>query len=173
MTLVPWADLPLQTTLHFTPCPTSLAASYLQASCLCEGYAVDRETISRLYNGGDRQTRTRDICLQDLRFAINQLQYLSGCLPPPSSTIPSKTAADSTQQLETDTILLSRGVDGTAPKFPTAQAKQWRILSFYDSISFTEDQLSRDPSYLTTVSTFACKWISDAICFLFLVGHGI
>ncbi|KAI0633367.1 hypothetical protein C8Q77DRAFT_783996 [Trametes polyzona] len=47
--LVPLQDIPLQTVLEFAPCPTPLAASYLQALCLAEHRTVDRDTVERLY----------------------------------------------------------------------------------------------------------------------------
>ncbi|KAF8974559.1 hypothetical protein BDZ97DRAFT_35100 [Flammula alnicola] len=49
LSLVPVHDLPLQNILHFEPCPSDIAASYLQALCSAEGYSVNRGFVSRLY----------------------------------------------------------------------------------------------------------------------------
>ncbi|OJT07138.1 ATPase family AAA domain-containing protein 5 [Trametes pubescens] len=83
--LVPFQDLPLQTTLNFTPCPPPLAVSYLQTMCLAEGRLLDCAMIERLYEYPD--TPTEEHCIdsalhpdhilrptQDLRKTINQLQ---------------------------------------------------------------------------------------------------
>ncbi|KAI0645412.1 hypothetical protein C8Q79DRAFT_691863 [Trametes meyenii] len=88
VSLVPLGELPLQTTLPFIPCPTSLASSYLQALCLAESYNTSREELGALYEnpGGPSEERAADLALHpeyahlpgpDLRRAINQLQV--GC----------------------------------------------------------------------------------------------
>ncbi|KAH9482666.1 Telomere length regulation protein elg1 [Psilocybe cubensis] len=83
-TLVPTQDLPLQTIIEFEPCPTDVAASYLQAVCLSEGYQVDRNLISRMYLyplEGDRTGLYSASCRtagRDLRRTINALQIKCG-----------------------------------------------------------------------------------------------
>ncbi|KAI8975797.1 hypothetical protein BD414DRAFT_496942 [Trametes punicea] len=82
---VPLEGLPLQTVLHFQPCPIPLAASYLQALCLLEGRMVERSEVERLYARhsdliGERQAdsavhpRSIPQPPPDLRRTINQLQ---------------------------------------------------------------------------------------------------
>ncbi|KAH9892825.1 hypothetical protein C8Q73DRAFT_791823 [Cubamyces lactineus] len=85
MSVVPLDILPLQTVLHFSPCPTPIAASYLQALGSVEGRPLERGVAERLYEN----KRTPDDYAQfdavvhpifvpqptaDLRRAINQLQ---------------------------------------------------------------------------------------------------
>ncbi|KAI0373400.1 hypothetical protein BV20DRAFT_962536 [Pilatotrama ljubarskyi] len=83
--LVPIGDLPLQTTLHFVPCPTPLVTSYLRALCIAEGRIVDGDAIARLYEGHAAyvEPQSEDTALHpdrilsqvpDLRRTINQLQ---------------------------------------------------------------------------------------------------
>ncbi|KAI0675018.1 hypothetical protein C8Q78DRAFT_514028 [Trametes maxima] len=85
VSLVPLGDLPLQTTLFFTPCPTPLASSYLQALCLAENHSTSREKLGALYEnpGGFSEGHAADLALHpeytqlpgpDLRRTINQLQ---------------------------------------------------------------------------------------------------
>ncbi|KAF8517802.1 hypothetical protein JB92DRAFT_2713298 [Gautieria morchelliformis] len=49
ISLVPQDDLPLQTCLYFTPCPSPLAVSFLQCVCLAEGHFVPREQVENTY----------------------------------------------------------------------------------------------------------------------------
>ncbi|KAH7914351.1 hypothetical protein BJ138DRAFT_1170698 [Hygrophoropsis aurantiaca] len=85
--LVPVADLPLQTTLAFKPCPSPEAVSYLQGLCFAEGYHVSRESLHQLYDtthpteGFDvpcipPNPRTERLSFPDLRRAITQLQLM-------------------------------------------------------------------------------------------------
>ena len=161
ITLVPWSDLPLQTTLNFIPCPSDLATSYLQASCLSENFMLNRETILRLYTGSSSSADNhlhRDACLLDLRFAINQLQYWSFLDP----TIPSKPTADSTTNTaEAHSSFTIHGDLSTVPENSARRhKKQCPGLAFYDTMSYAEDKLSRAPSYLATVSA---DWIATEL----------
>ncbi|KAF8913903.1 hypothetical protein CPB84DRAFT_1840683 [Gymnopilus junonius] len=78
ISLVPTADLPLQSVIRFSHCPVDVATSYLQALCSAEGYSISRDTISQLYEGGlnpDRnRQRIRASKRPDLRRTINELQ---------------------------------------------------------------------------------------------------
>ncbi|KAI0334968.1 P-loop containing nucleoside triphosphate hydrolase protein [Cubamyces sp. BRFM 1775] len=85
MSVVPLDILPLQTILHFEPCPTPLAASYLQALSSTEGRPLERSVAERLYES--KRPLADDVHfdaavhpilvpqpIADLRRAINQLQ---------------------------------------------------------------------------------------------------
>ena len=93
ISVVPLDILPLQTVLHFSPCPTPVAASYLQAIGSIEGRPLERSVAERLYEN------KRPLCddarfdaavhpifvpqpTADLRRAINQLQLgeSQGCV---------------------------------------------------------------------------------------------
>ncbi|KAI0769689.1 hypothetical protein BD413DRAFT_663992 [Trametes elegans] len=85
--LVPLGDLPLQTVLHFTPCPTHLAVSYLQILSLTENRGfLDYAAAMELYEGSSDQAAEYETDLTvhpdyphrpvpDLRRTINQLQF--------------------------------------------------------------------------------------------------
>ncbi|KAF8591408.1 P-loop containing nucleoside triphosphate hydrolase protein [Ramaria rubella] len=49
ISLIPLDDLPLQTCLHFEPCPSPLAVTFLQCVCLVEGHLVPRKQIEVTY----------------------------------------------------------------------------------------------------------------------------
>ncbi|KAI0347536.1 hypothetical protein BDW22DRAFT_1342308 [Trametopsis cervina] len=85
ISLVPRQDLPLQDTLHFMPCPTPLASSYLQALCLAEGRKYHRQDIASIYTNLD----TTSYPIYDLRHAIDNIQMWSTKIPPTSSSLPS------------------------------------------------------------------------------------
>ncbi|THH33696.1 hypothetical protein EUX98_g612 [Antrodiella citrinella] len=143
--LVPLSDLPLQTTLQFESCPPPLAASYLQASCLSQNFPIDRGDVLRLYSGYPATTETlglpqRDTCLSDLRFSINQLQYWFSIIPS-EPKIPSISA---TEPFTTGEEAAHQAANSNG----NVQNNGQSALCLYDSISFAEDQLSRDPSYL-------------------------
>lgn len=70
ITLLPLDDLPLQQILHFRPCESSLATSYLQSMCAAEGYLVDRKKIAQVY---ERSPDHHDV-IPDLRQSIHTLQ---------------------------------------------------------------------------------------------------
>ncbi|PBK69622.1 P-loop containing nucleoside triphosphate hydrolase protein [Armillaria solidipes] len=70
ITLLPLDDLPLQQILHFRPCESSLATSYLQSMCAAEGYLVDRKKIAQVY---ERSPEHHDV-IPDLRQSIHTLQ---------------------------------------------------------------------------------------------------
>lgn len=70
ITLLPLDDLPLQQILHFRPCESSLATSYLQSVCAVEGYLVDRKKIAQVY---ERSPEQHDV-IPDLRQSIHTLQ---------------------------------------------------------------------------------------------------
>ncbi|RDB22523.1 ATPase family AAA domain-containing protein 5 [Hypsizygus marmoreus] len=86
ISLVPTLDLPLQATLGFQPCPSPLAASYLQALCYAEGYEVERATLLALYEStfelnsvdlpdSPHPPMISDFPVPDLRRTIHQLQF--------------------------------------------------------------------------------------------------
>ena len=66
---MPVHDLPLQAVLEFKPCPTDAAVSYLQNLCLAEGYFVESDDLSQLYNGSAPRA-------PDLRRTIHALQVI-------------------------------------------------------------------------------------------------
>ncbi|KAF9247050.1 hypothetical protein BU15DRAFT_38841 [Melanogaster broomeanus] len=85
--LVPLSDLPLQTVLVFEPCPSPVAATFLQCLSLTESCLVPREDLMVLYetthavDGLDipdapLYPRTEPLPLPDLRWSITQLQML-------------------------------------------------------------------------------------------------
>lgn len=82
--LVPVGELPLQSILVFEPCPSRIAASFLQALSLTEGKHVPHEDLMRLYertqcvDGVDTADapRTGPLPLPDLRRSIMELQIL-------------------------------------------------------------------------------------------------
>ncbi|TCD66983.1 hypothetical protein EIP91_000663 [Steccherinum ochraceum] len=151
-TLVPWSELPLQTTLSFIPCPPPLAASYLQASCLSESFTPTRDTVLRLYTDGLTDSSEalplhHSACRLDLRFAVNQLQYWSSQLTRPSVV----STATVTTSPEED-FGASRTITGVHNAAPVEALKSpiehLPAHCWHDSVSFAESQLSRDPSFL-------------------------
>ena len=76
ISLVPLEDLPLQSVLHFVPCLTSLASSYLQLACLSENHCLDRILAADLYEG----TLYRSTAIQE----DNHVQFLHARTDPPS-----------------------------------------------------------------------------------------
>ncbi|KZT24483.1 hypothetical protein NEOLEDRAFT_1179169 [Neolentinus lepideus HHB14362 ss-1] len=87
VSLVPLQDLPLQEVLTFAPAPPTIAASYLQSLCFAEGFRIDRQILTELYEspqgrdtgappGSADWSQNEDIqVMPDLRSAINQLQF--------------------------------------------------------------------------------------------------
>jgi len=75
---VPVHDLPLQAVLEFRPCPTNVAASYLQNLCLAEGYFVEPNILSQLYTRSALSSEALQSA-PDLRRTIHTLQVI--CLP--------------------------------------------------------------------------------------------
>ena len=69
VSLVPVHDLPLQAVLEFKPCPTEAAVFYLQNLCSAEGYFVESDDLSQLYNGSAPSA-------PDLRRTIHALQVI-------------------------------------------------------------------------------------------------
>jgi hypothetical protein len=69
VSLVPVHDLPLQAVLEFKPCATEAAVSYLQNLCSAEGYFVESDDLSQLYNGSAPSA-------PDLRRTIHALQVI-------------------------------------------------------------------------------------------------
>ncbi|KAI0702979.1 hypothetical protein C8T65DRAFT_741459 [Cerioporus squamosus] len=104
ISLVPLNDLPLQTVLHFTACPASLATSYLQLLCLAEGHSSDPVSLRVLYKSSHPDARLE--CRQDqllhpqyippaqpdLRRSLTQLQLGAATSAP--SDIPNPCSAD-------------------------------------------------------------------------------
>lgn len=81
--LIPLDELPLQTILHFQPCPLPVAASYLQCLCEAEGHplSIDQlyETLSGLDSVDFADAPTNftpaSLPIPDLRHAIHHLQF--------------------------------------------------------------------------------------------------
>lgn len=85
--LIPISDLPLQDILAFQPCPTPMAVSYFQALCCTEGYLVDREYLSHIYesthmldpvdlsNVPVTSVASRGLPVPDLRRTLHHLQF--------------------------------------------------------------------------------------------------
>jgi hypothetical protein len=78
--------------MKFEPCPTPIAASYLQGLCLAERSFLNRELLIRLYESTytvpsidlpdtPLNPRTEDVTFPDLRRTINQLQFYSLSCP--------------------------------------------------------------------------------------------
>lgn len=74
---MPISDLPVQNVLVFEPCPTAIAASYLQAVCCNEGWQVDREILIRLYEMPYETTSDTPQDAPDLRRTMHRLQLWS------------------------------------------------------------------------------------------------
>jgi len=75
LSLIPTFDLPWQNIMVYEPCPSPVAASYLQAVCCNEGWSADRESLMRLYEKsyeGDEDSLQRSA--PDLRRSMYQLQ---------------------------------------------------------------------------------------------------
>lgn len=85
--LVPQDELPLQTCLHFAPCPPALAVSFLQSVCRAEGHAVPRARVEAVYaethpaiSSDEPEPPSVPYPSQpppcaDLRHALNRLQF--------------------------------------------------------------------------------------------------
>ncbi|KAH8105813.1 P-loop containing nucleoside triphosphate hydrolase protein, partial [Cristinia sonorae] len=157
ISLVPWSDLPLQTTLYFEPCPSPLATSYLQACCLSEKFAIGRDHIHCLFKGAlpgaSGSVDARGVSPFDLRFAINQLQYLSTVLP---SSLTSHTPGPMSNGSESKiSHPISTSHHTLQTGFETRGSPRGPILRLLDSLSYMEGQLSRDPSYFTELHSEA------------------
>ncbi|KAF8351453.1 P-loop containing nucleoside triphosphate hydrolase protein [Amanita rubescens] len=74
ISLVPLSDLPVQNVLAFEPCPPKIAASYLQAVCCSEGWFIDRETVTQLYEAPYETISDTSQAAPDLRRAMHRLQ---------------------------------------------------------------------------------------------------
>ncbi|KAF8450720.1 hypothetical protein L210DRAFT_976407 [Boletus edulis BED1] len=85
--LVPVGDLPLQDMLVFEPCPSTVAATFLQCVSLAEGCLIPHEDLMVLYESRDamygidipdrgKYPGTERVPLPDLRRSITQLQML-------------------------------------------------------------------------------------------------
>lgn len=78
--LVPFEDLPLQTTLLFDPPQSSLTASYLKSVCEAEGIAMSHRVAQQVYENAKPTSLTpgsRHLPHEltgDLRSSLNQLQ---------------------------------------------------------------------------------------------------
>ncbi|KAH9936957.1 hypothetical protein B0H21DRAFT_758294 [Amylocystis lapponica] len=83
VSLIPVNDLPLQNILTFSPCPASLATSYLQSLCALERFPLERALISGLYMRPDGSSSPPPSHISivaptssaDLRRTINRLQF--------------------------------------------------------------------------------------------------
>ena len=94
---MPCEDLPLQATLHFTPCAVPLAVTYLQAVCLAQGFAVPRDMLTKFYHDETDEDEEDDTKPHlDLRHALMQLQYFlaSGCAKDGGSALPPGPSTD-------------------------------------------------------------------------------
>ncbi|KIL70054.1 hypothetical protein M378DRAFT_116834 [Amanita muscaria Koide BX008] len=77
MSLIPSTDLPLQNVLVFQPCPSPVAVSYLQAVCCNEGWSVDPEPLTRLYETSyeDENEEHPQLSAPDLRRTLHRVQF--------------------------------------------------------------------------------------------------
>lgn len=158
---VPCLDLPLQTTLHFVPCPVPLAASYLQALCLVEGAQVRREALVRLYDGDDLQDEPH---CPDLRQSITRLQFLltnareRTVFPETSPALPAVQNVPVAPQA--DISLSSYG--GISEMVDTVQRDAvvlGKMARTWDSMSFIDSYLSRESSAHLGVSVISIIYL--------------
>ncbi|KDR83737.1 hypothetical protein GALMADRAFT_219568 [Galerina marginata CBS 339.88] len=86
ISLVPIADLPLQSIIRFAPCPVDVTTWYLQALCSAEGYTVNQDSIAELYGHLPIEQElagafpSSDPPAPDLRRTINALQVACSTL---------------------------------------------------------------------------------------------
>lgn len=64
----------MQNVLAFEPCSPTIAASYLQAVCCSEGWLIDRETLTRLYEAPYETISGTSQAAPDLRRVMHRLQ---------------------------------------------------------------------------------------------------
>lgn len=119
ISLVPCHDLPLQTTLTFSPCPSPLATSYLQLLCLAENRVVSRAAITTLYERAGRHGAGGS---SDLRHAIIQLQF--GCSSKEAPVIaPGLVHVDSAEKADSHHV--NNSADGL---------REWRLMDKVNNI---------------------------------------
>lgn len=189
--LVPSDNLPLQTILTFSPCPSDLATSYLECLTLTEGYAASREHIKSLYesNHSSDEFDTSDglvrssvfaPCAPDLRRAINSLQFLcqgsAGFNSPTSPVGPSIEAGPNATAEAVDTKWDDIGFDwdrlltsecallDNDPDSRRKAAKDIDNLSqLSDAISMIDSDLNRGHRAILNVCVFGPAYIYKLI----------
>ncbi|PPR06958.1 hypothetical protein CVT26_004278 [Gymnopilus dilepis] len=132
ISLVPIGDLPLQTIIEFAPCPTDVATSYLQALCTAEGYSINRDAISQLYEGQliPAPILQRAPKKPDLRRTINELQIQCPALSRSHAIASDGTVAHSRSEAE------------DAPAVGKFSMKKYEFLSYFDSNVVTDPSVT-------------------------------
>ncbi|KAG2141705.1 uncharacterized protein EDB93DRAFT_1089065 [Suillus bovinus] len=153
ITLVPVADLPLQSVLTFQPCPSEPAVTFLQCLCVTQGYAIPRYKLIQLYEtthivqsmdlpDAPLNPRTEPLPPPDLRRSITQLQLI--CTDAThEANVPQEAqgAAENFPSLPM-TISAQSGADVSE----TSTEELWRWASTYtDCVSYTDSYLCRGP----------------------------
>ncbi|TFK55724.1 hypothetical protein OE88DRAFT_1722752 [Heliocybe sulcata] len=160
VSLVPLQDLPLQEVLVFAPAPPKIAASYLQSLCLAEEFRIDRRFLTQLYEApegremglSDPADWSQEEDLQDLRFAINQLQLLCAAAKRSTSQESYSDRNEASEADPADHVPISRGSsqsdaveDGSADSSDAkAELELLRGLARHaETASFMDGGLSR------------------------------
>lgn len=150
--MIPAQDLPLQSIIQFEPCPTDVAASYLQAVCFAEGYTVDRDLISHLYlyplQGDPAKIFSPSFptATPDLRRTLNALQIKCATFAKPApGIIPACNSLAVEGPSEADAAEAHPFAQPVAERKARALGKKSEFLSFLDG------ELVRDPSDIITV----------------------
>ena len=148
LSLIPVQDLALQSIVIFDPCPTPAATSYLQALCLAEGRSLSRQSLAELYESPydvpspdlvvRLNTRTEDLAVPDLRWAINQIQLC--CLRGPN-------LLESTRSRFTLEDLAD-----WAPPSSCEATTEWRqetrsLFQHVEAVSFVNSDIIRYPTF--------------------------
>ncbi|KDQ64508.1 hypothetical protein JAAARDRAFT_118239 [Jaapia argillacea MUCL 33604] len=151
--------LPLQAILTFTPSPPSLAASYLQAISLREGFLVNRKTALSLFDSS-REPAPPDYCdatcsrlarvsqTPDLRRAIHHLQFwhsADSCDYTPSSQGRCASEANTPAEMEQGHDALALGVAGRdITQNPQKHLRSLhRLYQHIEAASFVDSNLCR------------------------------
>lgn len=139
ISLVPIDDLPLQSVIQFTPCPADVATSYLQALCSAEGYTINRDVISQLYEGqlisAPKLQRISPSRAPDLRRTINELE------------IRCSTHSGSHVQLT--------GGSRVEPVPDVSRTEAGLSMKKYEFFSYLDSNIDTDPSATFTVRAHA------------------
>ncbi|KAF9221971.1 hypothetical protein BS17DRAFT_796785 [Gyrodon lividus] len=154
--LVPLADLPLQKILVFEPCPSPVAATFLQCLSLTEGCLIPREDLMVLYetthviDGLDipdapLYPRTEPLPLPDLRRSITQLQMLCAGAARGSASSEMLQGDEAAGHVRRSARTIS--AQSSASLLPsTIECEWWRKMSTQaDLLSHVNAQLCRSP----------------------------
>ncbi|KIJ70558.1 hypothetical protein HYDPIDRAFT_78089 [Hydnomerulius pinastri MD-312] len=154
--LVPITDLPLQTILVFEPCPSPVAATFLQCLSLTESCLIPREDLMELYetthtiDGLDipeapLYPRTEPLPLPDLRRSITQLQMACAGAARGSTSEMLQGAREAAGHVRRSARPIS--AQSSVPSSPsTLECMGWRQMSAHaDLLSYVNGQLCRPP----------------------------